>query len=38
MDADKNLGIVVMKRIDYIKSILIENLLQTDIYEHFSYT
>ena len=38
MDADKNLGIVVMKREDYIKSILIEHLLQTDIYEQLSYT
>ena len=33
MDADKNLGMVVMKREDYIKSILKEHILQPDIYE-----
>ena len=38
MDADKNLGIVVMNRTDYIKSILKEHLLQTDIYEQLSFT
>ena len=38
MDADKNLGIVVMNTTDYIKSILKEHLLQTDIYEQLSFT
>ena len=37
MDADKNLGIVVMKREDYIKSILKEHLLKQEIYDQLSY-
>ena len=36
MDADKNLGITVMKRRDYITSILTEHLLQDEIYSQLS--
>ena len=38
MDANKNLGIVIMKRKDCIEPNLIEQLLQTDVYEKLSYT
>ena len=37
MDAYKNLGIIAMKREDYIKSIFKEHLLQQEIYEQLSY-
>ena len=36
IDADKNLGITVFRREDYIKSILAEHLLQNEIYSQLS--
>ena len=37
MDTNKNLGMVVMKRENYIKSILKEDLLQPNVYKQLSY-
>ena len=36
MDADKNLGIAVLTKEDYIQLILKKHLRQTDIYERLS--